>query len=79
MMDKYYDFWLCNLPGIGYRKRKRLLEYFGSPREIFYGRKEAFDEISRLGQKDRETIFSGRSLDLVRREYEDMERIYQKI
>lgn len=74
MMDKYYDFWLCNLPGIGYRKRKRLLEYFGSPREIFYGRKEAFDEIPRLGQKDREAIFSGRSLDLVRREYEDMER-----
>ncbi len=73
-MDIYYDFWLCSLPGIGYGKRRRLLAYFGSSREIFYGRKEAFLEIPRLGEKDREVIFSGRSLDVVKRDYEDMER-----
>lgn len=73
-MDKYYDFWLCGLPGIGYGKRRRLLAYFGSSRDIFYGRKEVFQDIPRLGEKDREVIFADRTLDAVKREYEDMEK-----
>lgn len=73
-MDKYYDFWLCSLPGIGYGKRRRLLAYFGSSRDIFYGKKETFQDIPRLGAKDRDVILFGRSLDVVKRDYEDMER-----
>lgn len=74
MNEKYFDFWLCNLPKIGYGKRKRLLEYFGSSREIFYGREKAFEEIPYLQQKDKEAIFFHRKLEFVQKEYEEMRK-----
>lgn len=73
-IDRYYDFWLCNIPGIGYRKRKNLLEYFGSSREIFYGKRRAFEDIPSLTQKDREALAAGRDLEQLKREYEDMQK-----
>lgn len=33
-MKKIYWYWLCNIPGIGQKKIKRLLEEFGTPEEI---------------------------------------------
>lgn len=73
-MDTIFDFWLCNLSGIGYRKRTYLLEYFGSPREAFFGREEQFEQVPGLGQKEKEKILCGRDLDAILRDYEEMKR-----
>lgn len=74
MQEKIYDFWLCNIPEIGYQKRRYLLEYFGSGREIFYGKESVFEKIPNLRQKDRDAIFRDRNQDIVERKYEELER-----
>ncbi len=45
MKEKLFAFWLCNLQGIGNRKIDRLLEYFGSPEAVFFGKESHFAQI----------------------------------
>ena len=83
MTEKIYAFWLCNLQGIGNRKIDRLIEYFGSPEAVFYGKEPHFAQIQNLNQKDRERLAAKRSLDEVKKQYEDACRqgisfVYQK-
>lgn len=74
MEEKLYDFWLCNLPGIGFYKRKQLLAYFGAAREVFYGAEGHFQKIPALRDKDRETILAGRTEKQVEEEYKKMKQ-----
>lgn len=69
MEEKLFAFWLCNLPGIGHCKIKRLLEYFGSPEEIFKAHDEFFDKIPNFKAKDKERILGNRNRENVIKQY----------
>ncbi len=71
MEQKLFAFWLCNLQGFGNRKIGRLLEYFGSPEAVFYGEESRFAKIPNLSKKDQERLAIGRSLDVLKRQYEE--------
>ncbi len=74
MEEKVFAFWLCSLPGFGWQKIHRLLDYFGSPRDIFYGEEKHFRQIERLSDKDRKTLLAGRDSEKVKRCYDDVQR-----
>ena len=55
MREPLYEFWLSDIRGIGCRKIKAMLEYFGTPEEIFKAQRSSLNrllhfvpEISRL-------------------------------
>lgn len=70
MEDKVFAFWLCNLQGIGNRKIERLLQYFGSPKEIFFSEAYHFEQIDNLSEKDRENLTKNRNMDQLKKWYE---------
>ncbi|MCD7825348.1 MAG: DNA-processing protein DprA [Clostridiaceae bacterium] len=72
MKEKLYDFWLCNLPQIGMRKRQRLLEYFGSSSEVFQGTKEQYRQVAGLRDKDICALLAARDGDQLKRCYDNM-------
>lgn len=74
MKEKLFAFWLCNLQGIGNRKIDRLLEYFGSPEAVFYGKESHFAQIQNLNQKDRERLAGLHSLGELEKQYENAHR-----
>lgn len=83
MEEKLFAFWLCNIQGIGCRKIHKLLEMFGSPKEVFYAPKEAFDKIKNINQNDIEKIFYNRSVKAIIEKFHCMKQkgihfIYQE-
>lgn len=70
MEEKLFAFWLCNLPGIGNRKIRHLLDYFGCPREVFFGEEHHFSKIKGVNDKDRRRLLCGRDIDRLREQYE---------
>lgn len=71
MEEKVYAFWLCNLRGIGNRKIERLLEYFGEPKEIFFGKEHHFMQIPNLSEKDRARLIENRNIDKLKVQYDN--------
>ena len=70
MEDKIFAFWLCNLPGIGNRKIEYMIQYFGSPKEIFFGADRHFGQIEGLSEKDVWKITKNRNIDQLKKRYE---------
>lgn len=61
MTNKEYWFWLCNLEGIGIKKIQLLLDYFGSPEEVYKDRGKGLEEIKQLTISDKETILNSKN------------------
>jgi len=79
-MKRIYWFWLCNIPGVGRAKIKRLLEEFKTPEEIcrrekveWFTQKEqqAFDESKRIKWLSRYTRMKAEGIRLVTCEEEE--------
>jgi DNA processing protein len=52
-MDKKYAYWICNLPGIGDRSIRKLLEVCGgTPREVYYAGEKKWREVLRARQTE---------------------------
>ncbi|RKI44231.1 DNA-protecting protein DprA [bacterium D16-51] len=74
MDEKMYAFWLCNIKGIGSQKIKSLLGHFGSPEEVFLAKGEQFLKFNNLRQEDREHILSSRNPELLKKQYDSMQK-----
>ena len=74
MKEKMYDFWICNISGIGNRKIKSLLEYFGSAKEVFLAKKQQLEQIANLRKQDREKILSCQDIEWLKRQYEQLQK-----
>lgn len=74
MEEKMFDFWLCNITGIGNRKIKSLLEYFGSPEGVFLAKRQQLCQIGNLREKDREQILSCQNTEQLKRQYEQLQK-----
>lgn len=74
MEEKMFDFWLCNIAGIGNRKIKSLLEYFGSPQGVFFAKRQQLCQIGNLREKDREQILSCQNTEQLKRQYEQLQK-----
>ena len=52
MQEKEYYFWLHSREGIGSVKRERLLNYFGTAKEVFQAKKEQLEEVKGITAND---------------------------
>lgn len=72
MSEKIYEFWLSGIPGIGCKKIRYLLEFFGTPRGVFTASSEDLKRVKGLRETDVEQIINSRKLDKIKYRYEDM-------
>ena len=81
MDDKYYMHWLCDAPGIGYAKTKRLLENFESAKALFEINPCELEnfELFGLSAKDVYTLTDKRYKEESLKEYEAFEKAGIKI
>lgn len=72
MREPLYELWLSCIRGIGCRKIKAMLDYFGTPEEIFRAQKEQLEQISSLRARDIEALTASRKMDLVKTKWEEL-------
>lgn len=60
MTKKEYWFWLCNLEHIGMKKIQALLDFFGTPEEIYRDTGTGLDQLKQLTPSDKETILKSK-------------------
>ncbi len=63
--DDYYWLWLCNIPGIGTGKKRRLLNAFGSAERIYKAEKAEFSGIAGINAADAEAICKSKNRELL--------------
>jgi len=61
--DDYYWLWLCNIPGIGTGKQRRLLNVFGSAERIYKADKTEFGSIAGINAADVEAVYKSKKGD----------------
>ena len=59
--EKEYIMWLSGLKRVSYRKKKILLDIFGSAKGIFTAKESSFQKIKVLNESNLEDIFSHRN------------------
>lgn len=64
MNEELYWFWFANIPGIGTRKGKILLQYFHTPEQIFYAKEKELCEIDGITVRDAKYICKAERKDL---------------
>lgn len=74
MTYKQYWYWLQNIPGIGRKKTAALLQYFSSPRDIFYASEAELIKIGGIGKKDVRNILESRNQEHIKEQYGQMEK-----
>lgn len=52
MLKDYYWYWLCNIKGIGIKKRRQLLDVFNEPECIYKTDEKLLSEVKQLSEKD---------------------------
>ena len=57
---KKYQYWMNCIPGIGNKKRQKLVEYCGSAKEVFFMKKEQLCKIEGIRDSDVEAIAESR-------------------
>lgn len=72
--ERIYGFWLCSTLLLGRKKRRSLLEYFGSATEVFHGKKEQFFRINALQEKDIEWLLSTQNEEKIHSAYDRMRK-----
>ena len=61
MNERHYNYWLANIPGIGCIKISRLLEFFGSARDIYMSEESELIFIEGINEKDAKVIVNSRN------------------
>lgn len=61
VQEKILAYWLCNLPGIGGKKRRILMDYYGSLMEIFNCRLQTLKQVPGISEKDCNIILQNRN------------------
>lgn len=69
MTLKEYWFWLCNLEQIGIKKTQLLLEFFGTPEEIYRDNGNGLDQVKLLSVTDKETILRSKIKERIQENY----------
>ncbi len=69
MTSKEYWFWLCNLEQIGIKKIRLLLEFFGTPEEIYRDNGNGLDQVKLLSVTDKETILRSKMKERIQENY----------
>lgn len=73
-MDKFYWYWLANIPGIGNQSIDQLLAYFGSPKEIYNSSEINLRQSNILTAKQRENFRMSKENSHIYNEYLDMKK-----
>lgn len=74
MEERQYTFWLCNILGIGCKKIKALLNYFGNAKAVFYGKRCQLEQIGILRSNDIEKILASQNIDYMQKMHEEAMR-----
>ena len=53
-------FWLNNIPGIGYKRIKNLLKYFGSYKDVYDAKEEELEKVDLISKKNILDIFNSK-------------------
>lgn len=73
-MDKFYWYWLCNIPGIGQVKIKKLIDAFNTPENIYKADLESISELGVITRKDIKYLNESKYDRLVYENYLKMEK-----
>lgn len=69
-----YWIWFTQIKGIGIKTQRILLDYFHTPREIYYASKKELSQVKKLTSGRVDAIMNGKSLDSARRILEQCEK-----
>ncbi len=72
MEEKEYYFWLHSRDGIGTVKRERLLNHFGTAKEVFRAKKEQLEEVKGITLNDITKIIEQRNEEIIHKTYENL-------
>ena len=67
--EKFYWFWMANIPGLGNLKMEKLLSVFGSPKELYRAEEKALRASNILKEKDIECISERKKNSIIYKEY----------
>lgn len=70
--DKLYWFWLCDVEKIGSKKIEHLVNYYGSPKELFYSDIKDFPYIEKITEEDVIRIKKNRDLKMIQNKYDKL-------
>lgn len=74
MIKKEYWFWLCNLEKIGPKKIAAMLDFFGTPDQIFQDKGKGLDEIKILTDADKISILNSKAESVICENYAKLEK-----
>lgn len=69
MTQKEYWFWLCNIDQIGLKKTQALLEFFGTPEQIYLDNGKGLEQITVLSKADTESILKSKESGRIQENY----------
>ncbi len=69
-----YWYWLCNIPGIGNVKRKRLAEYFGTAAQAYEAAADRLMQVPGISGRDVQNILENRKIKEYYRSYQNMKK-----
>ncbi|BCJ95256.1 DNA processing protein DprA [Anaerocolumna cellulosilytica] len=69
MTEKEYWFWLCNLEQVGLSKKEKLLNYFGTPEEVYKDTGSGLEEIIQITKEERERILNSKKEKNIKESY----------
>lgn len=70
--DKLYWFWLCNVEKVGSKKIEYLVNYYGSPKELFYSDMKDYPYIEKITEEDVIRIKKNRDLKMIQNKYDKL-------
>lgn len=70
MTDREYGYWINNIPGIGLVWTGRLLEHFGTAKDVFYASEEDLSHVDRLTEKNILAIQNSKNIDKIKKNME---------
>lgn len=74
LTQKELEYWMSTIPGIGTVKIGKLLDFFGSEREVFKSGKTAIEASGCITQSEVETLLYSRDSERIKREYDRMQQ-----
>lgn len=69
MTDKEYWYWLCNIQKIGLKKTTYLINYFGTPKEVYYSTRKELIKVPGLLEEDANEILSSKDQSRIQENY----------
>lgn len=69
MTKKEYWFWLCNLEQIGLKKIQALLDFYGTPEQVYLDKGKGLEQVNGLTASDKERILKSKDEGRIRENY----------